>query len=150
MTAARGATAVACLVVASALAACGTVSPITSRAAAELSAAVQAVRSAALADHPSLAATDIRALKTKVAALENAGELSPARARAVLAAASTVQTQLELLVATTTTTATTATTATTTTTTTTQAAPGPRPGPPNPGNGQMPGKGGPGQQGNDN
>ncbi len=153
MKATRGVMAAVGMVIASELAACGTAPPITSSAAAELSGAVQAVRSAALADNPSLAATDLSALKKKVAALEKAGQLSPARARAVLAAASTVQTQLALLTTTTTSTTTTTTTTTTTlptpttpTTPTTQAPPGP-PGHPN---GPTPGKGGPGKQGSDN
>ncbi len=143
MKAARGVMAATSMVIASELAACGTAPPITSSAAGELSGAVQAVRSAALADNPSLAATDLSALKKKVAALEKAGQLSPTRARAVLDAASTVQTQLALL--------TTTTTSTTTTTTTlpTPTTPVP-PGPPGHPKGPTPGKGGPGKQGSDN
>lgn len=104
MSVVRAAAAILSVVTAGALAACGTAPPMTASAARELSGAVQAVRSAALAGNPSLAESDLASLRANVASLEKAGELSPARAKAILAAASNVMAQLTLFSSTTTTT----------------------------------------------
>jgi hypothetical protein len=111
----RPAAAVLSLLAAAGLAGCGSAPPITAKAASELSGAVQAVRSAALAGNPSGAESDLASLQAKVNDLEKTGELTPTRAAAILAAAHTVMAQLAAF----------STSTTSTSTTTTTVSPGP-------------------------
>jgi hypothetical protein len=87
------------------LAACGGGSPsVSDRAASELGARVTAVRAAAGAHDAEQAARALDALRTSVAQLRRAGEVSPGRAAEILAAATAVQDQLVSITTTTTTT----------------------------------------------
>jgi hypothetical protein len=118
----RPAAVVLSLLAAAGLAGCGSAPPITANAASELSGAVQAVRSAALAGNPSGAESDLASLQAKVNDLEKTGELSPTRATAILAAAHTVMVQLAAF----------STSTTSTSTTTTTVSPSPARGTPGP------------------
>jgi hypothetical protein len=90
------------------LAACGGGSPsVSDRAASELGARVTAVRAAAGAHDAEQATRALAALRTSVAQLRRAGDVSPGRAAEILAAATAVQDQLVSITTTTTTTTTT-------------------------------------------
>jgi hypothetical protein len=118
------------------LAACGGGSPsMSDGAASELHARVTAVRAAAGAHDAERAARALDALRTSVARLRRAGDVSPGRAAEILSAATAVQDQLVSI------------TTTTTTTTTVPPPTAPRgkgddkPKGPDPGEGGSPGKG---------
>lgn len=102
------------------LAGCGTASPgLSATASAQLSATVEAMRAAAAAGNRTETAADLARLQAQLSTLEKQGQVTSAKAAAILSAAGAVRAQLVDLPAPTTTSTTTTTTTTVPPTTTT-------------------------------